>query len=104
MILIKQHHNISVEDIPKTWGYLSTYDTQLDNDINLTIINVLSHYTATQDMKLVFETLKILDEKYEDCEIYAKETIGLVFDYMISCQYHDRNELRFGFDKYFWNE
>jgi hypothetical protein len=97
------HSRVIITDFPTSWGYLPQ-DAETNKFIDTTIEFLLSHYLVDCDMDKLWYSVKLLDEKYDDCEIYAKETIQPISEFMLSFQNHDKYEIRKSFTKCFWNE
>lgn len=96
------HQNISTEDFPKHWGFLTTGNIETDRLINQTISNIISHYVVDENIPNVYKAMKILEDKYPDCEIYAKETMGAVVEFILSFEMHEQSDFRGMKDKYFY--
>ena len=99
----KPHHNICVDNFPTSWGYLPQ-DAATNTFINNAIVCVLSHYLVDGDLKKIWESIKVLEDTYDDCEIYSSETINAICDQMETFHNHEDYEISEGFRTHFWGE
>lgn len=98
---ITPHKNISFDGIPTSWGAIP--DTGIEI-VNSSLTNVMTHYIADNNAEIVFKVLKLLDDKYPDCELSSSETVNAVIDYMASWEDKDERELSSLFREVFWGE